>query len=119
MSDLFENADFLVKFRKENPMPTPGVEMTEDQFRRDLIGVAETYSKDIGGDYPDIDNAYEHYVYQIDGRLVGYIYMGEAGEWAFIDKFDQFDTCDEPGTQLHEAPELLAKVKALSPYKSW
>jgi hypothetical protein len=91
-------------------------EMTEDEFRKDLNGVAEMYAKDIGGDFPAIDTSFECYVYEIDGRLVGYIYMGDCGEWAFIDKFDQFDTCDEPDTQLHEAPELLQRVKALSPY---
>jgi hypothetical protein len=94
-------------------------EMTEDEFRKDLIHVAEGIARDIKDSYPDLDNNFEHYVYEIDGRLVGYIYMGECGEWAFIDKFDQFDTCDEPDTQLHEAPELLQTVKALSPYKSW
>lgn len=113
-----EQADFLVKFRKENPpQPVPGREMTEEQFRADLNGVAERTAKDIGGDYPHIDTGFECYVYKIDGRFVGYIYMGEAGEWALIDKFDQFDTCDEPDTQLHDAPEYLQRVKALSPYK--
>jgi hypothetical protein len=92
--------------------------MTYDEFNKDLIGVAETYANDIANDNPTagLDTSYECYVYEIDGRLVGYIYMGECGEWAFIDKFDQFDTCDEPDTQLHEAPELLQRVKALSPY---
>jgi hypothetical protein len=94
-------------------------EMTESEFRQDLEHTAELYAKDIIGDYPDIDANYECYVYEIDGRLVGYIYMGDAGEWAFIDKFDQFDTCDEEGTQLHDASEYLDRVKALSPYKSW
>jgi hypothetical protein len=94
-------------------------EMSQEQFYIDLVGVAETIAKDIKGDYPHINTESECYVYEIDGRLVGYIYMGDAGEWAFIDKFDQFDTCDEEGTQLHEAHEYLERAKALSPYKSW
>ena len=92
-------------------------EMTEDEFQRDLIHVAERTAQDIKGDYPDIDVNYEYYIYRIDGRLVGYVYMGDAGEFAYIDKWDQFDTCDEPDTQLHDAAQYLERARELSPYK--
>jgi hypothetical protein len=97
--------------------------LSELEFYEQLKTVGQTYATDIKNDNPELDVGHECYVRDIDGKLVGYIYMGEVGEWAFIDKEAvegpaAFDTCDED-VQLWDAPEYLERVKALSPYKGW
>jgi len=96
--------------------------VTEEQFRESLNIHAEAIANDIKGDFPHMDTSWEAYVYVIDNKFVGYIYMGECGEWSLVVK-DGFDTCDdsppEAPVALWDEPVFLERARAMSPYKNW
>lgn len=92
--------------------------MDEQIFRNLLEERAQTIADDIAGDNPDVDVSYECYVFTIDAgkglgqgwQLLGYIYMGECGEWAFVE--------DGHG-DIEDAMGMVEIAKRLSPYAGW
>lgn len=65
-------------------LPTP---IPEERFRSQLESRAKGIQSDIAGDFPDLDTGYETYITTnpANNRLVGLVYMGDAGHWFFDD----------------------------------
>ena len=60
--------------------------MTEDQFREALHEIALATVSDIEGDNPDVGASYECYAFAIPEGWLGWIYMGELGDWAYVEE---------------------------------
>lgn len=89
--------------------------MTEERFRELLEAKGEAIANDISNDrqhdveaglLEPLDVGFECYVRELDGELVGYVYMGDCGEWAFR----------ADGDRLEDDFTILARVKKLTPY---
>lgn len=84
VDDAEAKARIAARKAEEAARPAP---LSEEDFRTQLEARAQAMQRDIAGDHPDIDTAYEAYVRlnPSSGRYVGYIDMGEAGQWFFDD----------------------------------
>lgn len=85
--------------------------MDEREFRERVELIAYGIAEAIKGDNPDLDTSFEVYVFTVAAEsLLGYVYMGEAGEWAFVE--------DDRGG-VEDAPWALEDAKSRSPYARW
>lgn len=91
--------------------------MTEERFYELLKEKGDAIAADIEGDrrldverglLEPLDVGFECYVRELDGEQVGYIYMGDCGEWAFRVAPD--------GETLDDDYTILSRVKKLTPY---
>jgi len=86
--------------------------MDEQTFHDELYRRGDAIAEDVSGmalEDQELDTSFECYVRELDGELVGFVYMGDCGEWAFV---------EENGVLVMEH-SLVERVKQLTPYKGW
>lgn len=93
------------------------VVLTEEQMREAVERAADGIARDINGDFGDeLDTSFEVYVVEVEGAhgkaLAGFVYMGDLGEWVFMDD-------GHGGVTMESDSALLAAVKKQTPYAGW